>query len=124
MRGAPSIGGSAQAVSNANAAQDTASLTNSASQARAVRLNEKKLQAEINLLNSQSSNQRSQARSTANLANISQNIGNLSTGLHGLTEGAAKGVDKAIKKSYDALSSPNSPGGWLARKWNKFKRKK
>jgi hypothetical protein len=34
MKGAPSIGGSAQAVSPANAAQDSAALTSSASQAR------------------------------------------------------------------------------------------
>lgn len=98
MKGAPSIGGSAQAVSNANTVQDLAATTSSASQARATRLNERKLKAEIDLLRSQANNQNSQARNTANLGNITQNLGNLSTGFHGLTSNAAKSADASIKQ--------------------------
>ena len=62
MKGAPSIGGSAQAVSNANAAQDAASLTSSAAQAKQIELNNKKLSAEIDLLKSQSYKARAKDR--------------------------------------------------------------
>jgi cell division protein FtsB len=96
MKGAPSIGGSAQAVSNANTTQDLAQTVSSAAQAKQQRLNEQKVKAEINLLQSQANNQNSQARNTANLGNISQNIGNLSSGFHGLTTSAASKIRENI----------------------------
>jgi hypothetical protein len=92
MKGAPSIGGSAQAVSNANAAQDSAALTSSAAALQQQRLNTRKVNAEIELLKSQASNQKSQARNTGNIANLSQNLGNVASGFHGLTDSAAKKI--------------------------------
>ena len=68
MKGAPSIGGSAQAVSNASIAENTAALDNaaanqrnSASAANQQRLNTQKLQAEIDLLKSNAAAQKASA---------------------------------------------------------------
>ena len=98
MKGAPSIGGSAQAVSNANAAQDAASLTSSAAQAKQIELNNKKLSAEIDLLKSQSYKARAEARNTGNIGNVTENLGNLSSGFHGLTESTSKAVSDSAAK--------------------------
>lgn len=92
MKGAPSIGGSASATSNANAAQDAAATVSSASQAKQQKLNEQKVQAEIQLLKSQASNQTSQARNTGNIGNVTQNVGNLMAGLHALSSNTGKAV--------------------------------
>jgi cell division protein FtsB len=105
MKGAPSIGGSAQASSNANAAQDASSLLSSAIQAEQLKLNNEKLQAEIDLLNSQSSKAKAEARNTTNIGNISQNLGNLSSGFHGLTSSTSKSIDKTLSETLDDIKN-------------------
>lgn len=61
LKGAPSIGGSAQAVSGANMAQDGAALTNSAAAANQQKLNTQKLEAEIDQIKATAQAQKAQA---------------------------------------------------------------
>jgi hypothetical protein len=130
MKGAPSIGGSAQAVSNANAAQDAASLTSSAAQLQQQRLNTRKVNAEIDLLKSQARNQNSQARNTQNVANVSQNLGNISSGLHGLTDSAAKKISSNFEELKnlpqllrDAIKKNKAEGKYSLDRFKFWKRK-
>lgn len=80
MKGAPSIGGTAQAASSSNVAQDSAALTNSASAQNQQKLNTQKLEAEIDLLrsNAQASKAQSVASQTQGVKNIAES--NLSRG--------------------------------------------
>ena len=80
LKGAPSIGGSAQAVSNASMAENTAALTNSSAAANQQKLNTQKLEAEIDLLKSNAEASKSQAvaSQTQGVKNISDS--NLSRG--------------------------------------------
>ena len=97
MKGAPSIGGSAQAVSNANAAQDAASLTSSAAQAKQIELNNKKLSAEIDLLKSQSYNQRQQGKNAGATGDIKTPLANISSGFFGSSSSAAKTISTHLE---------------------------
>lgn len=80
LKGAPSIGGSAQAVSGANMAQDSAALTNSAAATNQQKLNTQKLEAEIDQLRSNATAAKAQAVAfnTQGVKNIADS--NLSTG--------------------------------------------
>lgn len=103
--GAP-VGGSAQAVSGANAAQDQAALANSIANnvssgaaAKQQKLNSEKLISEIELLKANAAAAKSQgvknladAKNTGNISNVTENLGNLATGFHGITSNAAKKV--------------------------------
>lgn len=97
MKGAPSIGGSAAAVSPATAAQDASSLVSSASQANQQKLNNQKLKAEIDVLNSQKVKNLADASKSGNIANISKNVSNLSEGFYGLTDSTSKSISKNIE---------------------------
>jgi hypothetical protein len=119
MKGAPSIGGSAQAVSNATAAGDAASLTSSAAAAKNVELSQKKLQSEIDVLKSQKTKNLAEARNVGNIANVNQLKGNLASGLHGITSNTAEVIDaitsgKPPKKKVDWSKAPK--GGFKSRK--------
>lgn len=80
MKGAPSIGGSAQAVSGANMAQDGAALTNSAAASNQQKLNTQKLEAEIDQLrsNAQAAKAQAVASNTQGVKNLADS--NLSRG--------------------------------------------
>ena len=99
--GAP-IGGSSAASSSGNIAGSAASLLSSAAQTRQQDLNAEKLEAEINLLNSQSTKARAEARNVHNLGNITQNLGNISSGFHSLTENSSKVTNEAVKRVKEA----------------------
>lgn len=105
MKGAPSIGGSAQAVSSGNIAENTAALTSSGAQSAQQRLNLKKLDAEIDLLRSNAEASKTQgvknlaeARSTGNLANWNQLKGDFASSFHGLTKSSSKAVSDVIER--------------------------
>ena len=113
MKGAPSIGGSAQAVSNASIAENTAALDNaaankqnSASAANQQRLNTQKLQAEIDLLKSNAAAQKasagqSQTASVKNLADTNLSKGELEKILATLP--AIKSSAENQKKEQDTI---------------------
>lgn len=111
MKGAPSIGGSAQAVSNASIAENTAALDNaaankqnSASAANQQRLNTQKLQAEIDLLKSNAAAQKasagqSQTAAVKNLADTNLSKGQLENILATLP--ATKSTARNVKTEQD-----------------------
>jgi len=136
LRGTPSIGGSAQAVAQGNAALDAATLSQSASAARAVRLNEQKLQSEIELLQANSTAAKTQgvknlaeARNTGNIGNITQNLGNLASGFHGLTTNVSSKVKNNLNELWNigdiikrAVEKNKAKGVYSLDYYNPFKK--
>lgn len=98
-KGAPSIGSSPVATT-LNPADNIGQAVQSA-------LAVEKLGAEINLLKSQATKNRADARGTDNISDITENVANVNKGLHGATENignAAKTVtDTATKNLRDTV---------------------
>jgi len=99
MKGAPSIGGSAQAVATPSSGSEYAHYSSSASAANQMRLNNEKLESEIKLLEANATAAKTQgvknlaeARNSGNIGNITQNLGNLAQGFHGITSNAASRI--------------------------------
>lgn len=101
LKGAPSIGGSAQPSTGAGVAGDAATLTNSSSQARAIKLAEDKLQAEIDLLKANSYNARQQGKNAGATGDIK---GPLAAMASSLVSPAASASATASKNVSDLLN--------------------
>lgn len=103
MKGAPSIGGSAQAVATPSSGSEFANYASSAAAANQQRLNTEKLKSEIDLLEANATAAKTQgvknlaeAKNTGNIGNITQNLGNVASGFHGLTSNAAAKVKQNL----------------------------